>query len=120
MRLWNLRTGLCLHTLARHTAGVASVALNEAYVVSGMFYSSSLAHHAVRVWCARTGAFMHAIAPKMHDISKVMMCAAHPHVVVVVGTELGLAGCTVHTYDIASGALLHEVRGLECACFDKL
>ncbi|HVB23471.1 MAG TPA: helix-turn-helix domain-containing protein [Ktedonobacteraceae bacterium] len=100
IRIWNVATGQCLHTL-RHANRVRSVALSP----DGALLASGSDDHTIRIWNTKTGACLTVLSG--HE-DRVWSVAFDP-----TGTKLASGGtdCTVRLWDVASGHALHVLEG---------
>jgi WD40 repeat protein len=82
MRLWDLSSGQCLHTLTGHTNWVNSVALS----VDGRLALSGAEDNTVRVWDLAAG---RTVAVFHHSRPVTAVALARQERIVVVGDDLG-------------------------------
>ena len=94
VRIWNLRTGECIHTLRGHTSLVGLLSLSANHLVSAAADSS------LRVWNPSTGELQHLLACHTGAIT----CAACDDVKILSGSD-----GTLKMWDIQDGS---EVRDL--------
>ena len=98
LRVWNVRTGECTHTLRGHTDLVLCVAFDGTTIVSGSYDST------VRIWRApfNTAECERVIVGHTLNVNRVWLYAApNEHIVVSVGNDYD---------DISRRVLVHDMR----------
>ncbi len=99
MRVWNVRTGECTHTLKGHTDSVRCVAFDGTTIVSGSDDNT------VRIWRApHNTAECERVIKRHTDLVGRMWLCTEPNEHIVVSIDSGiLFGPTVHVHDIRTG-----------------
>ncbi|MBF0425384.1 MAG: pentapeptide repeat-containing protein [Magnetococcales bacterium] len=101
LKLWDARTGQCLHTLQEHQAAVRSVAFSPdgAMLLSGSF------DRTLKLWDARTGQCLHTLQGHQAEITAVAFSED--------GTMLLSGGRdnTLKLWDMHSGQCRHALQG---------
>ncbi len=84
MRVWNVRTGECTHTLTGHTASVHCVAFDGTTIISGS------KDRTVRIWRApyNTAVCERVLEGHTDSVWRVWLCTApNEHIVVSVNSD---------------------------------
>lgn len=97
MKVWDVETETCLHTLTGHTNRVYSLQFDGKYIVSGSLDTS------IRVWDALSGKLLHTLLG--HQSLTSGMVLKNNYLV------SGNADSTVKIWDIVSGKCLHTLSG---------
>ena len=106
MRVWNVRTGECTHTLQGHTNSVRCVAFDGTTIVSGSGDGT------VRIWRApyNTAECERVIEGHTNWVHRVWLCTAPNEHIVVSANYNG----RVHVHDIRTGDRV--CTPIECSC----
>lgn len=94
VRVWNLRTGECQHTLTGHTSLVGLLGLSPSYLVS------AAADSTLRVWDPETGELRHTLAAHNGAIT----CFQHDEFKVLSGSD-----GTLKMWDIRDGTQVRDL-----------
>ena len=94
VRIWNLKTGQCLHTLQGHTSLVGLLGLSPSHLVSAS------ADATLRIWDPSTGHLQHTLAAHTGAIT----CFQHDEFKVLSGS----AG-TLKMWDIRDGSVIRDL-----------
>ena len=94
VRVWNLRTGACQHTLTGHTSLVGLLGLSPSYLVS------AAADSTLRIWDPDTGKLKHTLAAHTGAIT----CFQHDEFKVLSGSDGNLK-----MWDIREGVVVRDL-----------
>ena len=94
VRVWNLRTGACQHTLTGHTSLVGLLGLSPSYLVS------AAADSTLRIWDPDTGKLKHTLAAHTGAIT----CFQHDEFKVLSGSDGNLK-----MWDIREGTVVRDL-----------
>jgi F-box and WD-40 domain protein CDC4 len=94
VRVWNLRTGQCQHTLTGHTSLVGLLGLSSSSLVS------AAADSTLRIWDPDTGALRHALAAHTGAIT----CFQHDEFKVLSGSD-----GTLKMWDVRDGSVVRDL-----------
>ena len=94
VRVWNLSTGQCVHTLVGHTSLVGLLGLSPSYLVSAAADSS------LRVWDANTGELRHCLQAHTGAIT----CFQHDEFKVLSGSD-----GTLKMWDMRDGSFIRDL-----------
>ena len=94
VRVWNLGTGQCVHTLAGHTSLVGLLGLSPSYLVS------AAADSTLRIWDPDTGDLRHTLAAHTGAIT----CFQHDEFKVLSGSD-----GTLKMWDIRDGTFVRDL-----------
>lgn len=94
VRVWNLSTGTCQHTLTGHTSLVGLLGLSPSYLVS------AAADSTLRVWNPDSGELLHALAAHNGAIT----CFQHDEFKVLSGSD-----GTLKMWDIRDGSQVRDL-----------
>jgi hypothetical protein len=94
VKVWDVVTGECIHTLEGHVSLVGLVAISPSYLVS------AAADASLKVWDADTGALRHTLAAHQGAIT----CFQHDETKVVSGSD-----GTLKLWDIKTGAFVRDL-----------
>lgn len=107
VRIWNLKTGQCVHVLTGHTSLVGLLGLSHSYLVS------AAADSTLRVWNPHTGELLHTLAAHTGAIT----CFQHDEFKILSGSD-----GTLKMWDIRDGTnvrdLLTGITGVWQVVFD--
>ena len=94
VRIWSLKTGICLHTLQGHTSLVGLLGLSPSHLVS------AAADSTLRIWDPSTGQLQHTLAAHTGAIT----CFQHDEFKVLSGSD-----GTLKMWDVRDGAVVRDL-----------
>ena len=94
VRIWNLRTGQCRHTLAGHTSLVGLLGLSPSHLVS------AAADSTLRIWDPDSGELRHTLAAHTGAIT----CFQHDEFKVLSGSD-----GTLKMWDVRDGSVVRDL-----------
>ncbi|WP_131732901.1 WD40 repeat domain-containing protein, partial [Actinomadura formosensis] len=81
VRVWDLATGRCVHTLPAHSAGLAGGVSAVALSPCGRFMASAGADRAVLVWDVRSGTLLHRLGDHAGRVDSLAFTSDGSHLV---------------------------------------
>ncbi|KAK3807164.1 MAG: cell division control protein 4 [Linnemannia elongata] len=102
IRVWSLNTGTCLHTLDAHTAVAGLLRLNDNLLVSASGDGT------VKVWDPATANLLHTFGNHPPGTDQPISAIQHDDKKLITG-----ASGAVQTWDIRTGELLDEMKGID-------
>ncbi|KAJ1853933.1 hypothetical protein GGH12_004500 [Coemansia sp. RSA 1822] len=109
IKLWDLATRTCVHTLDEHTRGVATLDFDGIHIVSGS------SDRSIRIWNALTGVCERTIANAHADLVRTVAFSRAMDVVVS-----GSYDETIKVWSFSTGALIHKFRNVHTSRVFKL
>lgn len=94
VRIWNLNTGQCIHTLTGHTSLVGLLGLSPTHLVS------AAADSTLRIWDPNTGELQHTLAAHTGAIT----CFQHDEFKVLSGSD-----GTLKMWDVRDGSVVKDL-----------